>query len=127
MSRALLGPLTDFELFKQQVQNTEDDPSWNFWKEERNLRYLQRILQNFVYGVFGSPSDFCNWIPKGPIEKLEERFTQPFNFYYPERRFVPDESDDLSSDFFATYFWDPGFNDERNWCKRSGEKSKRPC
>ena len=117
-----LGPLTDFELFKQQVQNTEDDPSWNFWKEERNLRYLQRILQNFVYGVFGSPSDFCNWIPKGPIEKLEERFTQPFNFYYPERRFVPDESDDLSSDFFATYFWDPGFNDERIGAKEAAKR-----
>lgn len=117
-----LGPLTDFELFKQQVQNTEDDPSWNFWKEERNLRYLQRILQNFVFGVFGSPSDFCNWIPKGPIEKLEERFTQPFNFYYPERRFVPDESDDLSSDFFATYFWDPGFKDEKIGAKEAAKR-----
>jgi hypothetical protein len=108
-----LGPLTDFELFKQQVQRTQDDPSWSFWKKEKNLRYLQRILQNFVYGVFGSPSDFCNWIPRGSIKKLEERFTQPFNFYNPERRFIPDESDDLSSDFFATYFWDPGFNDEQ--------------
>jgi len=117
-----LGPLTDFELFKQQVEKTEDDPSWNFWKKETNLRYLQRILQNFVYGVFGSPSDFCNWIPKGPIEKLEERFTRPFNFYNPERRFNPDESDELSSDFFATYFWDPGFNDKQIGGKEAAKR-----
>ena len=117
-----LGPLTDFELFKQQVEKTEDDPSWNFWKKETNLRYLHRILQNFVYGVFGSPSDFCNWIPKGPIEKLEERFTRPFNFYNPERRFTPDESDELSSDFFATYFWDPGFNDEQIGGKEAAKR-----
>jgi len=117
-----LGPLTDFELFKQQVEKTENDPSWNFWKEERNLRYLQRILQNFVYGVFGSPSDFCNWIPKGPDEKIEERFTQVFNFYNPERKFTLDENDDLSSDFFATYFWNPGFGDEEVGRKEAAKR-----
>jgi hypothetical protein len=120
-----LGPLSDFGLFREIVKKTDDDPLWNYWKEDANLRYLQRILQNFVYGVFGSPSDFCNWIPNGPVEALIQRFEEPFNFYNPGRKFIPDNSDSLSSDFFATYFWDPGFrklkddqNDQKRLAKR---------
>lgn len=112
-----LGPLSDFDIFKEQVGNITKDSRWKYWTHEgeENLRYLQRILQNFVYGVFGSPSDFCRWVPGRDDAEIEARFGSAFNFFYPGRKFTPNDDDDLSSDFFATYFWDPGFGliDER--------------
>ena len=108
-----LGPLSDFDLFKEQIGKIREDARWKYWthKGEENLRYLQRILQNFVYGVFGSPSDFCKWVPGRNDDEIKARFGSAFNFFYPGRKFTPNDDDDLSSDFFATYFWDPGFRE----------------
>ena len=103
-----LGPLNDADVLKQALDQIPNDARWSFWKDDENFFYLQRILQNFVYGVFGSPTKFCEWVPRGRDDsEISKRFTRAFNFFFPEREFLPPVNDGLSSDFYATYFWNP--------------------
>jgi len=89
------------------------ESKWSYWVREDNVDTLQRILRNFVYGVFGSPSEFCRWIPKGKNDReIQQRFERPFNLLRPfdEKLAKGANSDDLTSDIDALYFWDPDFS-----------------
>ena len=93
---------------------TTHEQKWEYWTDEKNVDTLQRILRNFVYGVFGSPSEFCNWIPRGKDDReIRKRFEQPFNLLRPfDEKLAKDTgSEDLTSDIDALYFWDPDFAD----------------
>ncbi len=99
---------------RQSVAFTTHEQKWDYWTDEKNVDTLQRILRNFVYGVFGSPSEFCNWVPKGKDDReIRKRFEQPFNLLRPfDEKLAKDTgSEDLTSDIDALYFWDPDFSD----------------
>lgn len=99
---------------RQSVAFTTHEQKWGYWTDEENVDTLQRILRNFVYGVFGSPSEFCNWIPRGKDDReIRKRFEQPFNLLRPfDEKLAKDTgSEDLTSDIDALYFWDPDFSD----------------
>jgi len=100
---------------------TTHEQKWSYWTDEKNVDALQRILRNFVYGVFGSPSEFGNWIPKGKDDReIRKRFEQPFNLLRPfDEKLAKDTgSEDLTSDIDALYFWDPDFSDLKLAAKR---------
>ena len=100
---------------------TTHEQKWSYWTDEKNVDTLQRILRNFVYGVFGSPSEFCNWIPKSKDDReIRKRFEQPFNLLRPFNEKLAKDigSEDLTSDIDALYFWDPDFSDIKLASKR---------
>jgi hypothetical protein len=108
-----LGPLDDVVAFKKCIAETDDDEDWNYWKEEENISLLQRILRNFVYGVFGSPSDFCKWVPNHrDVDAIRDLFERPFNFFEPGEKYIPGDDDLYSSDITPLYFWNPRFEED---------------
>jgi len=108
-----LGPLDDAGAFKECIKKAVYHDDWAYWKDEKNYSLLQRILRNFVYGVFGSPSAFCKWLPNHrDVDAIHELFKRPFNFFAPGERYIPDEDDLLSSDITPLYFWNPHFDDD---------------
>jgi hypothetical protein len=104
-------PLDDRVAFENRINDTDDDERWAYWKDPANTSLLQRILRNFVYGVFGSPSEFCKWVPtnRNP-EEIKGLFKRPFNFFTPNEKYAPADGDLLSSDITPLYFWNPGFD-----------------
>ena len=107
-----LGPLNNEGVFRECIKKTRDDVRWSYWKEEGNATLLQRILRNFVYGVFGSPSAFCKWVPNHrDVEGIRNLFKRPFNFFMPDEEYIPNHDDLLSSDITPMYFWNPGFEE----------------
>ena len=109
-----LGPLDDAVAFKKCVADTDDDADWAYWKMPENASLLQRILRNFVYGVFGSPSDFCKWVPNHrDVDTIRDLFERPFNFFVPNERYIPGDDDLYSSDITPLYFWNPHFDDDK--------------
>jgi hypothetical protein len=108
-----LGPLDDMEAFKECIEKAVHHDDWDYWKDLNNASLLQRILRNFVYGVFGSPSDFCKWVPKGKDDDaIRDLFERPFNFLVPGERYIPSDNDLYSSDITPLYFWNPHFKDQ---------------
>jgi len=104
-------PLDDRVAFENCIKETDDDERWAYWKDPANTSLLQRILRNFVYGVFGSPSEFCKWVPTNHnTEAIKELFKSPFNFFTPNEKYAPADGDLLSSDITPLYFWNPGFD-----------------
>ena len=83
----------------------------NYWLDSNHqddrVDEIQRILKNFVYGVFGSPSKFCKWVPYGRDDnEIKDKFTSPMNLISPESVVVGD----YESDMRPVYFWNPGFS-----------------
>ena len=73
---------------------------WKYWLEPGNETELVRILNNFVYGVFGSPSNFLNWLGKtSSDEEILNKFTSPINLISPGL--------ETSQDIQPIYFWNP--------------------
>ena len=110
---ALLAVLEKIRNDKPFEDNTK---KWKHWTNPANVDTLQRVLRNFVYGVFGSPSEFCKWVPQGMNDqKIKQRFERPFNLLRPFDNKLAESigSDELGSDIDALYFWDPDFSDTK--------------
>jgi len=74
---------------------------WDFWFNNPDL--LARILNNFVYGVFGSSERFCKWIPEtGNDEEIQDLFDEAINLHKPFQKSV--------ADIRPIYFWNPFSN-----------------
>ena len=117
----LIGPITPFDgllsnrgdLKEILFDNDYVDPLTfgNYWLDRNHLEdrvdEIQHILKNFVYGVFGSPSKFCSWVPTGRDDnEIKDKFTSPMNLISPESLIVGD----YESDMRPVYFWNPGFS-----------------
>ena len=74
------------------------DSKWDYWFENSDL--LTRILNNFIYGVFGSPKVFCEWLPdKADDVEMQDLFDEAINLYKPFEKSV--------ADIRPIYFWNP--------------------
>ena len=74
------------------------DSKWDYWFENPDL--LTRILNNFIYGVFGSPKVFCEWLPdKASDVEMQDLFDEAINLYKPFEKSV--------ADIRPIYFWNP--------------------
>ena len=69
------------------------EKDWEYWLQQTehkgnstfsNLDELYRILRMFVFGLFGSVSKFCAWIPEGREDsKIKEIFNTEINTFEP--------------------------------------------
>lgn len=82
-----------------EISKKESD-YWKYWLKDANASELYRILDVFVYGVFGSPSKFSEWLGNSKSnQEIYDLFTTPINLVKPDEKSVAQIS--------PIYYWNP--------------------
>ena len=86
---------------------------WKYWLEQGHEGELVRILNNFIYGVFGSPSKYLNWLGKtSEDDAIIKKFTSPINLISPGL--------ETTSNIQPIYFWNPLLTSKSEQKRKSG-------
>lgn len=87
---------------------------WKHWLDINNTQELFRIIETFVYGVFGSITNFLNWTNESAGDYKTLFASENINLVNPNNK--------SSAHITPLYFWNPWDNKIQNLTKEEEEK-----